>query len=332
MMLAMEQDPALSVVCPCFNEAPNLEPLYQRLRAVGESLALPWEIILVNNGSTDASAEIMARLHAQDPRLKFVSLSRNYGFQMSVTAGLDRARGQAVVVMDADLQDPPEVIPQMVAKWRDGYDVVYAIREVRQGETWLKRVTAAAFYRLLRRITDVQIPVDTGDFRLMSRRVVGHLRLFRERHRFIRGIVAWMGFRQTGIYYVREARQAGETKFSWRSLFRFAFDAITAFSFAPLRLATYLGFLISITCFLLALLTIVGKVTFGIDAPGWASLMVVILFIGGVQLVTTGLIGEYVGRIYDEVKQRPLYLVDESHGFDAGEAEATISPGAALRR
>ncbi len=268
--------------------------------------------------SSDGSADVIAGLHEQDPRVKGLSFSRNFGFQEAVTAGLDHASGDAVVLTDADLQDPPEVIPDMIARWREGYDVVYGVRASREGETWLKRFTAAAFYRTLRRITSVDIPVDTGDFRLMDRQVVAAIRQMRERNRFLRGMVPWVGFKQTGLVYERRSRFAGQSKYSsLRKMGRFALDGITSFSYLPLRLATYTGFVMAglsalaiVTVILVRLLLPAAQLT------GQATTLVAVLFLGGVQLIFLGILGEYLGRIYDEVKGRPLYLVARRWGFD----------------
>jgi dolichol-phosphate mannosyltransferase len=267
--------------------------------------------------------EQLERLAASDPRVRCIDFSRNFGHQVAITAGTDMARGDAVVVIDADLQDPPELIPRMVEKWREGYEVVFAVREKRKGESFFKLFTAAAFYRIIKRITNVDIPVDTGDFRLMDRKVVAALRILREKNRFVRGLVSWVGFRQVGIRYVREERFAGETKYPLKKMLKFAFDGITGFSYLPLQLATYLGFAVSNVAFLAICWVLLQKlVLHGHVEPGWSSLMVTILFLGGVQLLTIGLIGEYLGRIYDEVKARPLYLVRRTLGFEPqGEGE-----------
>jgi dolichol-phosphate mannosyltransferase len=274
----------------------------------------------VNDGSRDKSAEVIASLHEQDGRVKGVSFSRNFGFQEAVTAGLNYTSGQVVVLSDADLQDPPELIPQMIAKWREGFDVVYGVRISREGETWFKKFTAKAFYRIIYRITSVNIPLDTGDFRLMDRRVVNAILRMPERNRFLRGMVPWVGFQQTGIEYQRAARFAGESKFnSVRQMLPFAVDAITSFSYFPLQLATYLGFIMAV----ISAITIIGVIwlrLFGPDEPllGQASTLVAVLFLGGVQLISLGIIGEYLGRIYDEVKERPLYLVEKTWGLEEG--------------
>ncbi len=309
----MAQRPVFSIVVPVYNEVESLPELYRRVRQVMEQLGEPWELVLVDDGSTDGSTELIRQLQAQDPEhVRAVILARNFGHQIAVTAGIDYARGQAVILMDADLQDPPEVIPQLVAKWREGYHVVYAVRQARQGESWFKKATAALFYRLIRRITDVAIPVDTGDFRLMDRRVVDVLRRMGERHRFLRGMVAWVGFRQTGVPYVRAPRYAGETKYPLRKMVKFAWDAITGFSYAPLQMATYLGFL-SATLAILAIPLVIALRLAGSQAfYGQASTLIAVLFLGGVQLISLGILGEYIGRIYDEVKGRPLYVVAEA--------------------
>ncbi|MCA9873318.1 MAG: glycosyltransferase family 2 protein, partial [Anaerolineales bacterium] len=275
-------------------------------------------LVLVDDGSRDRSAAIIAELHQRDGRVKGLSFSRNFGFQEAVTAGMDYAQGQAVILTDADLQDPPEVIPEMIAKWREGYDVVYGVRSEREGETWFKLATAKLFYRLIHRITSVNIPLDTGDFRLMDRRVVDALGRMHERNRFLRGMVPWVGFRQTGVHFKRAPRYAGEAKYSSvRRMVKFAMNAITSFSYVPLQLATFLGFIIAGLAGL-AIFTVVLLRLFGPHDPlvGQATTLVAVLFLGGVQLISLGIIGEYLGRIYDEVKGRPLYLVQQQWGFD----------------
>ena len=313
--------PTLSIVAPVYNEEVVLPELYRRIHDVLETMDETWELVLVNDGSRDRSAEVIAELHAQDGRVRGVSFSRNFGFQIAVTAGLDHAMGDAVILTDADLQDPPELYPEMVAKWREGYDVVYGIRGTREGETWFKKWTAKAFYRLIHRITSIDIPLDTGDFRLMDRRVVDAIRQMSERNRFLRGMVPWVGFKQTGVKYERAIRFAGESKFSSiKQMGPFAVDAITSFSYFPLQLATYIGF----ACALLAALAIILVILlrlFGPQEPllGQATTLVSVLFLGGVQLISLGIIGEYLGRIYDEVKGRPLYLVDKKWGYEQSE-------------
>jgi polyisoprenyl-phosphate glycosyltransferase len=322
----LQQDkPVVSIVVPVYNEEEVLQELYDRTKQVMEQLSEPWELILVDDGSRDRSAEIIADLNRNDPRVKGISFSRNFGFQEAVTAGLEHASGDAVVLSDADLQDPPEVIPEMLARWREGNDVVYGVRANRQGETWFKKSTAMIFYRTIHRITSVDIPLDTGDFRLMDRRVVDAILRMPERNRFLRGMVPWVGFKQSGLKYQRQARYAGESKFkSVRQMLPFALDAITSFSYFPLQLATYLGFFIAAIS-LIAIVIVVSLRLFGQhqELTGQATTLVVVLFLGGVQLISLGIIGEYLGRIYDEVKGRPLYLVDQKWGFD--DEQRTIS-------
>jgi len=309
--------PVLSVVVPVFNEEGNLAELHRRLAAVLPSVVDSWEIVFVDDGSRDRSWQLIRDLAAADPHVRGVRFSRNFGHQMAFAAGLDHAGGEAVVIMDADLQDPPELIPELVARWREGHEVVYAVRTRREGETLFKKLTAKLFYRLLRRITQVEIPVDTGDFRLMGRRALEAFRRLPERHRFTRGLVAWVGFSQVGVPYARAARKAGETNYPLRKMLRFAVDAITSFSHVPLQLATWLGFLTSLFAFAYIVVVVVLKFV-GISWPGYTSLMAAILFLGGVQLVMIGLLGEYLGRVYDEVKGRPLYLVQDTVGSDRG--------------
>lgn len=310
----------ISIVAPVYNEEPVLAELHRRVAEVMDGVGEPWELVLINDGSRDRSAVIIAELHQKDPRVKGVSFSRNFGFQIAVTAGLDFASGDAVILTDADLQDPPEVYEKMIAEWRAGYDVVYGVRASRVGETRFKLFTAKLFYRLIRRITKIDIPLDTGDFRLMDRRVVNALKRMPERNRFIRGMVPWVGFRQTGVEYERATRFAGDSKFSSvRQMLPFALDAITSFSYLPLQLATYLGFFFAgVTA--LAIIAVVLVRLFGPSTPllGQATTLVAVLFLGGIQLICLGIIGEYLGRIYDEVKGRPLYLIEQIWGLDAG--------------
>jgi polyisoprenyl-phosphate glycosyltransferase len=305
-----------SIVIPVYNEAEVLPTLYRRLTQVMESLGELYEVIFVNDGSRDISPILIRELRAKDERVKLISFSRNFGHQTAITAGLDHCVGQAVVVMDADLQDPPEVVPRMIEKWREGYEVVFAVRERRSGEGLFKRMTAAVFYRLLRQLTATEIPLDAGDFRLMSRRAVEALKVVRERNRFMRGLAAWVGFRQTSIAFVRDVRYAGETKYPLTKMMRFALNGLTSFSTVPLQLSIYLGFAISLISLIYMVYAIGYKVFTDRSVPGWTSVIVAVLFLGGVQLISLGIIGEYIGRIYDEVKQRPLYLIDESVGFE----------------
>jgi glycosyltransferase involved in cell wall biosynthesis len=305
----------LSVVVPVFNERESVPELYRRLTAALAGVASSFEIVLVDDGSNDGSWEIIRELAARDSRVKGLSFSRNFGHQMAFTAGLDHADGDAVVIMDADLQDPPELLPELVARWREGYDVVYAVRARRAGETAFKRFTAAAFYRLLRRITHVDIPVDTGDFRLMGRKAVAAFRRMPERHRFTRGMVAWLGFRQIGVSYERAARHAGETKYPLRKMLRLASDGITSFSYIPLQLASWLGVAVSASAFV-ALVAALAVRLGGGRMPAWAIAAAALALLGGVQLLAIGLLGEYVGRVLDEAKRRPLYLVRETVGME----------------
>jgi polyisoprenyl-phosphate glycosyltransferase len=305
-----------SIIVPVYNEAEVLPAFYQRLTQVMDGIGESYEIIFVNDGSHDASLPLLRNLHAKDERVKFVTFSRNFGHQVAITAGLDHSSGKAVVFMDADLQDPPEVIPRLIEKWREGYDVVFAVREKREGESLFKRLTAALFYRLLRQLTAIEIPLDAGDFRLMSRKAVEALKVIRERNRFMRGLAGWIGFRQTSVTFVREVRHAGETKYPLRKMVRFALNGLTSFSFVPLQLATYLGFLVSAISLFYVVYAIGLKLFTDRVVLGWTSVIVAILFIGGIQLISLGIIGEYIGQIYDEVKHRPLYLVDEIVGFE----------------
>jgi dolichol-phosphate mannosyltransferase len=308
--------PTLSVVAPCFNEEGVLHELYRRISDVLDGSGETWELVLVNDGSRDRTPEIMRELHAQDARVKVVDFARNFGHQIAVTAGMDYARGDAVVLIDADLQDPPELILEMLARWREGYEVVYAIRAERKGETWFKEFTAKAFYRIIYKITDIDIPMDTGDFRLMDRKVVGALKTMHEKHRFMRGMSVWVGFKQTGVKYVRAERYAGETKYPLKKMLKFAMDGITSFSYFPLQVATYFGFTAALLAVLGILVTIILRLSGSHAFFGQATTLVSVLFLGGVQLICLGIIGEYLGRIYDEVKGRPLYIVREALGFD----------------
>jgi glycosyltransferase involved in cell wall biosynthesis len=308
-----------SVVAPCYNEEKSLPELYRRIKEVMEQTGDPWELVLINDGSADRTAELMQELHATDSRVHYIDFARNFGHQIAVTAGMDYAQGDAVVLIDADLQDPPELILEMIEKWKEGYQVVYAVRRERKGESWFKLVTAKVFYRLIYRITEVDIPLDTGDFRLMDRKVVEAIKQMKERHRFIRGMTSWVGFKQTGVSYVRQERFAGETKYPFRKMLRFAMNAITGFSYLPLQLATYLGFTIATLSGLGAIGVVIARLFGDPDNQpffGQATTLVMVLFLGGVQLISLGFIGEYLGRIYDEVKGRPMYVVNEAVGFE----------------
>ena len=308
----------LSVVIPIFNEGGLLPELYSRLKNVLNQLPVFYEIIFVDDGSQDTSYSFLQSLTEKDSGVKVIRLSRNFGHQLAITAGMDYCTGDVVVIMDGDLQDPPELIPKLIEKWKEGFDVVYAVRKKRKGERFLKLITAFFYYRIFRWITKVQIPADTGDFRLISQRALSELRKLRESHRLIRGMVSWVGFRQTGIEYERDRRYAGKTKFSWIKMGRFALDGITSFSNVPLRMATVLGFIVSFFS-LIKIGELLYSYYYKSLVPGWASIMVAVLFLGGVQLITIGIIGEYIGRIHEEVKNRPLYLIEESINFNSGE-------------
>jgi glycosyltransferase involved in cell wall biosynthesis len=314
--MATQSPPTLSIVAPVYDEEILLPEFYRRMVAAIEPLNIPFEIILVNDGSHDNSGQIMDQLHAQDPRVKVVHFSRNFGHQIAITAGTDHATGKCVAVIDSDLQDPPEVIADMYQKWVEGYQVVYGVRSEREGETAFKRATASLFYRLIRRITNINLPLDTGDFRLMDARVVAAMKSMREHHRFMRGLSVWVGFKQTGVSYRRDARKAGVTKYPLRKMLRFALDAITSFSYLPLQLATYSGFVIAGFSVIAIIIAIILRIT-GSAIAGQATTLVSVLFLGGIQLIFLGIMGEYLGRIYDEVKRRPLYIVAERHGLEA---------------
>ena len=303
--------PTLSLVLPVFNEAEVIPELHEQLQAFLKELALECEVLFVDDGSRDKTLELLQALVEKDPRYAILSFSRNFGHQTAITAGMDHARGEAVVVMDADLQDPPSVVLDMVAKWREGYDVVYGKRQSRAGETIFKRITAAIFYRMFAAMIPIQVPLDTGDFRLMSRRVVLTLRALRETHRFVRGMVSWVGFKQTAVLYDRPARFAGETKYPLRKMVRFAIDGITSFSVLPLRLSTWLGVTVAVLSVLYAIWAIVVHFILHQTVPGWTATVVLIALLASVQLLMIGILGEYVGRIYEEVKRRPLYVVKD---------------------
>jgi len=315
------QKPVYSIIAPIYNESQTLNELYKRVKEVMDSTGEGWELLLVDDGSVDGSTDIIRQLAADDPRVRPVIFARNFGHQLAVTAGLDYSRGEAVVIIDADLQDPPEVILDLIAKWREGFEVVYAIRAEREGENWFKLWTASIFYRLIYRITDVKIPLDTGDFRLLDRKVVNVISQMRERHRFLRGMSVWVGFKQTGVNYRRAARYAGETKYPFRKMFKFAWDAVTSFSYLPLQVATYLGFFSAGLSILAIPFVAAMRITGSQEAfAGQATTLIAVLFLGGVQLISLGILGEYVGRLYDEAKGRPLYIVREA-------PEVELSPG-----
>jgi len=307
---------SFSVAVPVYNEIESLQELYDRVKAVLDDLGEPWELLLIDDGSTDGSSEWIEAVSKEDPRVKPVIFARNFGHQIAVTAGMDISQGRAVIIMDSDLQDPPEVISDLIEKWREGYEIVYAVRTEREGETWFKKSTAAVFYRLINRITDVEIPLDTGDFRLMDRQAVGALTQMRERHRFPRAMAAWVGFRQTGVPYKRAARFAGETKYPFRKMMRLALNAITGFSYFPLQIATYLGFFAAGVSIIAIPLVIVFRLVGSPAFLGQATTLIAVLFLGGVQLISLGILGEYIGRIYDEAKGRPLYILRKPSNFE----------------
>jgi polyisoprenyl-phosphate glycosyltransferase len=307
--------PTYSLVVPAHNEEGVIEELAVRLVEVMDSLDGDAEAILVDDGSGDRTYELMLRVAEADPRFRLIRLSRNFGHQIALTAGVDLATGDAVIVLDADLQDPPEVILELAARWREGYDVVYAQRDVREGETRFKRATAAWFYRGFNRISEVRVPIDVGDFRLVDRRALDVFNQMRESNRFVRGMFAWIGLKQTGVVYVRHERFAGETKYPLRKMLRFAATGVISFSSAPLRAALNLGFFVSFVAFALGIWSLIVKLTGFYNVPGWTSIVVVTTFIGGIQLIVLGVIGQYVGDIHDEVKRRPLYVVSELENF-----------------
>lgn len=321
--------PTLTVVIPIFNEEEVIPELARRLSeviAVWERQIDSWEVVFVNDGSKDQSLQQLKALAAENPRFKVISFSRNFGHQMAITAGLDRAEGDAVVIMDADLQDPPEVVSEMIARWREGYDVVYGVRTKRIGESLFKKVTAAAFYRILRAMLGgVSIPADAGDFRLVGRPVVLAMRALRERHRFVRGMVAWVGFRQTAVYYERPARFAGETKYPLKKMVRFAVDGIASFSVVPLRFATWLGVLAGIVALLTAGWAIYERFFGSGVVQGWPTIMIAVALGASAQLLMTGVLGEYVGRIYEEIKRRPLYITAEEVNLSSPSSERPTS-------
>ncbi|MBN1450179.1 MAG: glycosyltransferase family 2 protein [Anaerolineales bacterium] len=301
-----------SIVAPIYNEIDNLSELYRRVREVMESSGDTWELILVDDGSTDGSTDKIRELVEADKRVRPVIFARNFGHQIAITAGWDYARGDAVIIIDADLQDPPEVILDLAEKWKEGYEVVYAVRIEREGESWFKKFTASLFYRIIYRITDVKIPLDTGDFRLMDRKVVDVMKTMRERHRFPRGMSAWVGFKQIGVEYKRAARHSGETKYPFKKMLRLALNAVTSFSYFPLQVATYIGFVAAGIAILAIPVVIYMRMTGSQAFFGQATTLISVLFLGGVQLISLGILGEYIGRLYDEAKGRPLYIVREA--------------------
>jgi dolichol-phosphate mannosyltransferase len=324
--------PELSLVIPIYNEEPVIPELNRRLREVMaqlERVVSSWEVVFIDDGSKDRSLELLREMAASEPRFKVLSFSRNFGHQLAITAGVDAAEGDAVVIIDADLQDPPEVVEAMVGKWREGFDVVYGVRRSRAGETIFKRFTAAAFYRVLRiMLGGMNIPVDAGDFRLIGRPVVLTMRSLKEKHRFVRGMVTWVGFKQFALHYDREARFAGETKYPLSKMIRFAIDAITSFSIVPLRFATWLGVLAGITAGIGALFVIYAKLFTNDTVQGWTTIMIAVALGSSAQLIMIGILGEYIGRIYEEIKRRPLYVTQERINFESslGAERAGVVP------
>ncbi|HEU5213394.1 MAG TPA: glycosyltransferase family 2 protein [Gaiellaceae bacterium] len=316
MSTAVTDASEYSVVVPVYNEQGCLEELGSRLGETLDGLSARWEVIFVDDGSSDGSYDEMTAIATRDPRFKILRLSRNFGHQNAITAGLDAASGDAVVIMDADLQHPPEIIPQLAARWREGYDVVYAIRSDRAGEPWTKRVTARVFYGSLGRVADIEVPADAGDFRLVDRRALDAFRSLRETNRYVRGMFSWIGFAQIGVEYPYEERRSGESKYSLRKMAALGSDALTSFSTAPLRVALHVGFVVAALSLLAATTAVVAKIAGIFTVPGWTSLVFVTSLLGGVQLLVLGVVGVYLGRIYEEVKNRPLYIVRDAQGFD----------------
>lgn len=317
--------PTYSFVIPVYNEEETLPKLHQTISEIMDRMDGDSEIIFIDNNSSDNSYSLMVDYSRNDPRFKVIHFSRDFGNQIAVTAGLDYSVGQAVIVMDADLQDPPEVVLEMAKRWREGFDVVYGIREKRSGETWFKRATASIFYRILGKLSQTKIPADVGDFRLADRKAINAIKAMRERSRFLRGMFAWIGFKQTGVYFHRAERFAGKTKYPLRKMVRLAVDGVLSFSNLPLRIALAFGSIVAGLSFALGITAIILKVSGVYAVSGWASLVVIVLFLGGMQLTVIGIVGEYLARMYDEVKRRPLYIVGETHGF--GENAGTGSVG-----
>jgi glycosyltransferase involved in cell wall biosynthesis len=313
--------PLFSVIVPAYNEEDGIAEFHRRLSDVMNGVG-EWEVVYVNDGSRDRTGPFIEAMRQSDPHIALVNLSRNFGKEIATTAGLDHARGDAVILIDADLQDPPELIPELVAGWREGYDMVYAQRQIREGETWLKRTTARLFYRIMQNVGGVQLPPNTGDFRLMSRRVVDALLQLREQHRFMKGLFAWVGFPTKAVLYNRAARHAGETKWNYPKLWGLAMEGLTSFTVMPLKVATYLGLAVAIFAVIFGGQVVVKTILFGNSVAGYPSLMTVILFLGGVQLITLGVIGEYLGRVFNETKGRPLYLVERYSPSLSAEVEA----------
>lgn len=307
----------LSLLVPCYNEEENLNILFTKLESVLKPLNISYEIVCINDGSQDNTLQYLLDYHHQNPNIKIVNLSRNFGKEAAVTAGLDFAQGNAIIPIDADLQDPPELITELLEKWREGYDVVYGVRRSRDGESFLKKFTANTFYRVIGKISSVAIPADTGDYRLLDRQVVEALKKMPERNRFMKGLFSWVGFKQTAVYFDRLPRNKGKTSFNYWKLWNFALDGITSFSSIPLKVWGYCGILISTLALIYGSFLVIKTIIFGVDVPGYASTIIIILFLGGIQLITLGVMGEYIARIYEEVKARPIYLVRDTYGFES---------------
>lgn len=318
-MNILNQNIEISIVVPLYNEESNISYLFERLESVLNNLNTIYEIVCVNDGSTDNTLQSLIEQHQRNNSIKVINLSRNFGKEIALTAGIDYTSGNAVIPIDADLQDPPELITNLIDKWREGYDVVYATRRSRHGESWLKRFTANNFYRIIGQMSHIPIPPNTGDFRLMDRKVVEALKKMTERTRFMKGLFAWVGFKQTSIIFDREPRFQGKTSWNYWKLWNFALDGIISFSLIPLKIWSYIGIIISFISLLYASFLVIHTIILGVDIPGYASIIVSVLFLGGIQLISLGIIGEYLGRIYEEVKERPLYLVRESYGFEKNE-------------
>lgn len=308
--------PVFSVIVPVFNEIDCLNELYRRVKAVMEETKDTWELVLVDDGSTDGSSDMIREFAKTDRHIRPVIFARNYGHQLAVTAGMDYSRGDAVIVIDADLQDPPEVMAELIAKWREGFEVVYAVRDEREGESWFKLFTASMFYRVIYKITDIKIPMNSGDFRLLDRKVVDVMNTMRERQRFLRGMSIWTGFRQVGVPYKRAARFAGSSKYPLKKMLKLAVTAITSFSSFPLQLATWAGAFITTVSFILLVVMIILRLNHSAFLAGQAATLIAVTFLGGIQLVFMGIFGEYIGRVYDEVKGRPLYTTRETPSDD----------------
>ena len=320
MILAVE----ISIVIPLYNEENNIDYLFKRVIDILARLNTTYEIICVNDGSQDRTLDCLIKHHRTQPQIKVINLSRNFGKEIALTAGIDYANGAAVIPIDADLQDPPELIQELVAKWREGYDVVYATRRSRQGESWFKRFIADSFYKTIGKMSPITLPHNTGDFRLLDRKVVEALKQLPERTRFMKGLFTWVGFKQTAIMFDRQARFQGKTSWNYWKLWNFALDGITSFTLLPLKVWSYIGLSVSFLSLLYASFLIIRTLIFGIDVPGYASLMVAVLFLGGIQLITLGIIGEYLGRVYEEVKARPLYFVRECYGIEQQQPQKIV--------